>query len=534
MAADGTNPSGGALRSGGQARGADHTRHERAAGENEPAELIERLTALRQRLLEEAEGWHPWVEGGDADRDASARNLLQYLALRGHDLRELQDPLAELGLSSLGRTEGHVQASIDAVLDALNALVRYPPPPRSSPATPGFARSRTLLAGRTAALLGPVPRTRTTRIMVTMPTEAADDEALVREMLVTGMDCMRINCAHDTAPQWRAMCDNLRLAEAETGRRARIAVDLPGPKLRTGPLDPHSTSDRKGDYVRLRVGDRLLLTRESDVAMPSQGERSLARIGCALPEAFAATRRGHRVWLDDGKLGGLVESVDRDSIELRITTAGPKGSKLRAGKGINLPDAALEVDLLGPHSDAALRFAAECADIVGLSFVSRARDVERVHEYLDRHARPEVGMVLKIETRRAFERLPGLLLSALGGERPAGVMIARGDLAVECGYERLAEVQQEILWLAQAAHVPVIWATEVLDRLAKTGRPSRAEITDAAMGVQAECVMLNKGPRIVEAIAVLDDILGRMDRHQRKKLSLLPRLGVSEYVHTQH
>jgi pyruvate kinase len=227
-----------------------------------------------------------------------------------------------------------------------------------------------------------------------------------------------------------------------------------------------------------------------------------------------------------------VELVDRDSIELRITAAGAKGSKLRAGKGINLPDAVLDIDLLGTHSEEALQFAAECANIVGLSFVSRARDVKRVHAYLDQHARPEVGMILKIETRRAFEHLPGLLLAALGGERPAGVMIARGDLAVECGYERLAEVQEEILWLCQAAHVPVIWATQVLDQLAKTGRPSRAEITDAAMGVQAECVMLNKGPRIVEAISVLDDILRRMEQHQRKKRSQLPRLGVSDYVHS--
>ncbi len=125
-----------------------------------------------------------------------------------------------------------------------------------------------------------------------------------------------------------------------------------------------------------------------------------------------------------------------------------------------------------------------------------------------------------------------MLLAALGGDRPAGVMIARGDLAVECGYERLAEVQEEILWLCQAAHVPVIWATQVLDQLARTGRPSRAEITDAAMGVQAECVMLNKGPRIIEAISVLDDILRRMERHHRKRRSLLPRLQASEYVHT--
>lgn len=189
---------------------------------------MERLSAIREELLEVAEGWHPWVEGRDADRGSSARNLWQYLALRGHDLRELQDPLVALGLSSLGGSEGHVQASLDAVLDALDALARHPPVSRSNPPSMGFARSRGVLAARTAALLGPVPRRRPTRIMVTMPTEAAHDRALVREMLVAGMDCMRINCAHDAAPEWRAMLEHLRVAEDETRRRARVVVDLPG------------------------------------------------------------------------------------------------------------------------------------------------------------------------------------------------------------------------------------------------------------------------------------------------------------------
>jgi pyruvate kinase len=510
----------------------DRWSRERAARGHEQAALIEQLSAIREELLDAAEGWRPWIEGRDADRDASARNLLQYLALRRHDLRELQDPLVALGLSSLGGSEGHVQASVDAVLDALSAITGGPAESGSRSAPIGFARSRDVLAVRTAALLGPVRGRRPTRIMVTMPTEAASDPALVREMLVAGMDCMRINCAHDSAPEWRAMRDNLRLAEDDTRRRARLLVDLPGPKLRTGPLAPQSTTDRKGDYLRLGIGDRLVLTRAGDVTGSDTRESLPARIGCSLPEAFAVTRRGHHIWLDDGKLGGVVEAVDRDSIELRITSAGLKGSKLRAGKGINLPDADLEIDLLGSHSTDALCFAAECADIVGLSFVSRPHEVQRVNDYLNQDGRPEIGIILKIETGRAFKNLPGMLLAALGGERPAGVMIARGDLAVECGYERLAEVQEQILWLCQAAHVPVIWATQVLDQLAKTGRPSRAEITDAAMGVHAECVMLNKGPRIVEAISVLDDILRRMDQHHRKQRSLLPQLQASDYVHT--
>ena len=133
------------------------------------------------------------------------------------------------------------------------------------------------------------------------------------------------------------------------------------------------------------------------------------------------------------------------------------------------------------------------------------------------------AVVLKIETKRGFENLPAMLLEAMKAPR-CGVMIARGDLAVECGFERLAEVQEEILWFCEAAHVPVIWATQVLESLAKAGQPSRAEITDAAMSHRAECVMLNKGPYVTEAVHMLDDILRRMHGHQTKKRPQLREL----------
>jgi pyruvate kinase len=496
------------------------------------AELIERLSAIREELMAEADGWQSWVTGREADRDASARNLLQYLALRRHDLRDLQDPLTALGLSSLGHSEGHVQASVDAVLNVLSVLDGRPRAGAANPAPISCASSRALLAARARALLGPAPRGRPTRIMVTMPSEAADDPHLVRAMLTARMDCVRINCAHDGPLQWRMMLHNLRLAEQQTGRRARVVVDLPGPKMRTGPLAAPVSTDDKGEYVRLAAGDRLIITRADEAAATECGPGVRARIGCSLPEAFAVTRVGHHIWLDDGKIGGVVDAAGPASIALRVTSAGVRGSKPRAGKGINLPDARLDIDLLGSHSEEALRYAAEDADIVGLSFVSRPRDVVRVSDYLNHHGRPQIGLILKIETRHAFEHLPGMLLAALGTGRPTGVMIARGDLAVECGYQRLAEVQEEIILLCLAAHLPVIWATQVLDRLAKTGRPSRAEITDAAMGVQAECVMLNKGPRILEAISTLDDILRRMDRHHHKRRPLLPRLRAAEYVRT--
>jgi pyruvate kinase len=165
--------------------------------------------------------------------------------------------------------------------------------------------------------------------------------------------------------------------------------------------------------------------------------------------------------------------------------------------------------------------------MVGLSFVNRSEDVRALHAELRRLGAEHLGIVLKIETRAGFDRLPSLLVEAM--RNPSiGVMIARGDLAVECGYERLAEVQEEILWMCEPAHVPVIWATEVLEKLAKTGTPSRAEITDAAMGERAECVMLNKGAHLTEAVRVLDDILRRrMQAHQNKKRAMLRPLRVS-------
>jgi pyruvate kinase len=158
--------------------------------------------------------------------------------------------------------------------------------------------------------------------------------------------------------------------------------------------------------------------------------------------------------------------------------------------------------------------------------VHRASDVHLLQTELAKIGNADLGIVLKIETRKAFESLPDLILAAMRSSR-VGVMIARGDLAVECGYERTGELQEEIMWIAEAAHVPVIWATQVLENLAKGGQLSRAEITDAAMAERAECVMLNKGPYMIEAVKVLDDVLRRMQRHQTKKSALLRPLSIA-------
>ena len=163
--------------------------------------------------------------------------------------------------------------------------------------------------------------------------------------------------------------------------------------------------------------------------------------------------------------------------------------------------------------------------IIVLSFVRQADDVDMLIKAL-RRTRKRPGIVLKIETPQAFAGLGDILMRGLSAG-PLGVMVARGDLAVEVGFARLAEVQEEILWLCEAAHMPVVWATQVLEELARTGSPSRAEVTDAAMGVRAECVMLNKGPYVCEAVHFLTGVLDRMQAHQYKKFAMLRQLAVS-------
>ena len=255
----------------------------------------------------------------------------------------------------------------------------------------------------------------------------------------------------------------------------------------------------------------------------AEGRAAPATIACTLPVVLAQVREGERIWFDDGRIGGIVRRATNHRLDIEITEAGADGESLAADKGINLPDSHLELPALTDKDLADLAVVARYADMVGLSFVQSAADVRSLHQRLDALCASQLGVVLKIETRRGFENLPELLFAALAG-RPAGVMIARGDLAVECGFERLAELQEEILWVCEAAHMPVVWATQVLENLAKTGRPSRAEITDAAMGVRADCVMLNKGAHILEAMRTLDDILRRMQEHQSKKRSLLRAL----------
>ena len=600
------------------------------------ATLIDEIQAVRGDMLRLIEESQDALEEVHPHHQASARNLLHYLAFRNRDLRPLQARLAEAGVSSLGRAESHVLSAVDAVLKVLRCLVGQGGPRTEASSDHVDAREgQRLLDSHREAVIGPPPAGRTPAIMVTMPTAAADDYTLVSQLVEAGMDCMRVNCAHDTPDEWARMIDHLKRATEQHNRSCRVLMDLAGPKVRTGLIEPGpevvkikpsrdpygrvvepahvwlydaeqpqpaptaadasvpvegiwlrklKTGDRivfkdaRGSARRLRVvavaregcwaesrktayvrpgttlrtarretqvgalpggesvlhlaeGDTLVITRP-DVpgrnAVRNARGRVLtpATIGCTAERVFEDVHRGDPIWFDDGKIGGVVERKRDDRFNVRITRTRPGGARLASEKGINLPETELGLTALTDKDREDVGFVATHADMVALSFVNSVEDVRELRALLEPFGDAQPAIVLKIETRRGFENLAAMLIEAMKGPRCA-VMIARGDLAVECGFERLAEVQEEILWLCEAAHVPVIWATQVLESLAKEGLPSRAEVTDAAMSHRAECVMLNKGPYIVDAVKALDDIFRRMHGHQAKKRPMLRRLGVA-------
>jgi pyruvate kinase len=277
--------------------------------------------------------------------------------------------------------------------------------------------------------------------------------------------------------------------------------------------------------LRLFYGDTLCVAWGAGPGHPARNGKP-ATVTCELIEVFEAVRAGQRILFDDGKLEGVITRTEERRFYVELRRVGNGGSKLAAEKGINLPDTELNLPALGARDLEALDFAAQHADCVGLSFVHDPMDIRRLQAELELRGAGHLGKVSKIETARAFERLPSLLLAGLQ-HPPLAVMVARGDLAVEVGFERLAEVQEEILWLCEAAHVPVIWATQVLESLTKQGWPSRAEVTDAAMSGRAEAVMLNKGPHVGESVKFLSNVLERMQEHQHKKSAMLRKLRVS-------
>ena len=567
----------------------------------------------------------------------SAQNLAHYRGLRLGDIRELQKQLGYLGMSRIAKAESHVMASLRATQAILNGFISGKVI-STHQGKLSIKKGGKLLRSHTKSLLGYRSRGRRTRIMVTMPNTAADDANWVEEMVKAGMNCARINCAHDSEEVWKKIIDHIRTANKKLGKNCKVAMDLAGPKIRTGPMKPGPEilklspersitghiiqpvriwiaeqphiegeeehlplvqavvdslqvgeeiylTDTRGKNRTLKIvghepggkwahcydtlylqsgsplfrdkeqtfqlgkvgslptleqkiilnsGDSLRIDKASIPGEPSmyneEGEMlAEAHISCTAPEVFSYIQKGEPVLFDDGKIEGFIEEIREDFFRVRVVRAKIGGGKLRSDKGINFPKTQLQIRGLTAKDKRDFVFVAAHADVVNMSFVNSPADVEELIQIMDRMGvRDTLGVILKIETQQGFNNLTDILLTAMQ-VFPVGVMIARGDLAIETGWEQVGRIQEEMLSLCQAAHVPVVWATQVLESLAKKGVPSRAEITDAVMAQRAECVMLNKGPQILEAISLLDTILKGMSAYQEKNAPMSPALeGVGE------
>ncbi|MCL6267644.1 pyruvate kinase [Flagellimonas myxillae] len=561
----------------------------------------------------------------------SAQNLIHYGTFRSFDVRGLQKKLKRLGLSRFGNAEGNILGS----LENAHALISQLGDKTNKSESNGHLKiggGKKMLKKHSNQLFGEKRENRRVKIMVTQPTQAAVDYNLVLDMVRNGMDCARINCAHDDNAVWKAIVDHVRKAGSECGIPVKIAMDLAGPKIRTGPLEPGpkvkkfspkrsslgrvehpaeiklvpedqanlapdelpvpsnllgelklgdslAVKDTRGKLRKLKVvdvqpgqvtvqckktmyvetgtklypihspmegigigelprippfitvhnNDLLVVTRDGEQGVFPEYDDvgnlvQPGSISCIPASVVDRVKEGEPILFDDGKIEGIIEKTQPDSFVVRITKARANGSKLRAEKGINFPTLDMGLSGLTSKDRKDLEFVAEHADIVNFSFVKTEKDVEELLTEMEGlKIKDKVSVILKIETRFAYRNLIKILLTAMKTQH-IGVMIARGDLALEVGWKNMGKVQEEILSICGAAHVPVVWATQVLEGLAKKGLPSRSEITDISSSVRAECVMLNKGPYINEAIALLDEILGNMESLRSKNEGMWPKI----------
>ncbi|MBT2162795.1 pyruvate kinase [Zobellia barbeyronii] len=592
--------------------------------------LIKEMEAILRKIRKGEEKAKPILKKIHSHHKKSALNLVHYHQFRKSDFRESQRKLGNLGMTRFANAQGHVEDSLVKVLYLLYRLADGAPT-NFEKAQLSTKKSKKLLKSNTEALFGYPSEGRRVRIMVTMPSHAAKDYALVYDMVKNGMNCARINCAHDTPEVWKKIIKNVKNASEELGSSVKIAMDLAGPKIRTGAVEPgariikfkpkidddgfvlkpveielitstaelvpahavpinadwlgelvvndkisivdannksrklkvigsfeksvlvksskaisfktgaaieSSTLGKKGTIgslpeiqkaVRLYKDDMVVITDESipgsSAVVNEHGEvLEKAHIPCQFPGIFEKVNKGDLVLFDDGKIEGIIQSITKNSFEVLITRAAEKGVKLKAEKGMNFPNTNLGISGLTPKDKEDLAFVAKHADIVNFSFVNSKKDVQKLFSELKKlKAYDKLGIILKIETKFAFDNLEEILLEVMQVKK-IGVMIARGDLAVETGWQEIGQVQHELLSICGAAHIPVIWATQVLENLAKNGLPSRSEITDVVTSLKAECVMLNKGPYMKDVLILLNTILSNMEDFQEKNETMLPKI----------
>lgn len=489
----------------------------------EQTQIYDDLTELYQQVKAESkteyEAIDKFIERNDFRE--SARNLFAYLALRRRDIRSLQADLSSWGLSSLGRLESRTLFTLESVIRRLGNTIGKDmdiEEPESKQSTAG----RNRLSQNTQLFFGDAPKERNTRIMVTMPTEASEDKALLRELIESGMNVARINAAHDNEKTWKAMIDNIHELTEELDKKVKILIDIAGPKIRT------EWVFTKFKKPKVKAGDLVRMTKDY-TNLPPLDDDIKVTVGCSIQQIFEQLSIDDPILIDDGSIELEVKEIGESEALLLVKRVRGGSVRIKAEKGLNFPETEFDIDILTDEDREAIHFAVEHADMIGCSFIRTTDDIEEIQAEIEKSDRllSDVPLTLKIETVQAMNNLPEVILKA-GSRNPVSVMIARGDLAVESGYVRLAELQQEILWICEASDTPVIWGTEVMASMLDEGIPSRAEVTDAAEGSRSEYVMLNKGSYMSDTVQMLNDILIKMEEHQYKKTPTLRSLNVAK------
>lgn len=346
---------------------------------------------------------------------------------------------------------------------------------------------------------------------------ASESPDVMEKMIRAGMNIARLNFSHGDFESHRAVVRNLRLAASAAGKRLAIMGDLSGPKMRIGKLAQEPVELKPGDPFMLTIDDIL-----GDVGKASVTFKKLPQ----------AVKPGDALFLNDGIIQLDVSSVKGNDVMCKVVV----GGELRSRKGLNLPGINLGISAFTERDHECLKFAAEEGiDAVSQSFVETGADIRAVRQAAD-----ALGyypfIIAKIERSNALDHMDDILDAA------DGIMIARGDLGVEVPIEKIAVIQKDLMKQANRRAKPVITATQMLESMTESRRPTRAEATDVSNAVLdgTDCVMLSAesamGKYPVDAVEMLAKIAAEVEPHRRPVTvrDLYPGIDIRSRIKPMH
>ena len=346
---------------------------------------------------------------------------------------------------------------------------------------------------------------------------ASEKQEVMEKMMLAGMNIARLNFSHGSFEGHREVVRNLRAAARAVGRRVAIMGDLSGPKMRIGMLAE--------EPLELKSGDPFTLTTDDIVGDAGKASVTFAK----LPQAV---RKGDMLYLNDGIIQLEVLSVKDSEVACMVIA----GGELRSRKGLNLPDIDLGICAFTERDHEWLKFAAEeRLDAVSQSFVETGADIRAVRQAAEALGyRPFI--IAKIERSNALSHMDDIFAAA------DGIMIARGDLGVEVPIEQIAVIQKDLMRQANRRMKPVITATQMLESMTESRRPTRAEATDVANAILdgTDCVMLSAesamGKFPVDTVEMLAKIAVQVEsqRHMISVRDLYQGMAIRSRIELPH